>query len=217
MAFDRAGNETLLTGAYKPPAALRTRRLRPRPTSSAPPARPRSSLRWTTVETGITGYGVQAYNEAGAKVGALVTTTAKNITINGLTANKTYFFTVKAKNAGRLRRRDGEARPLTPTAITDRVTIGTAKWKNGDFRVTGTASVIGAIVTVYGSNTETGAIDRNRRLGTAQVTAAAPLRRRAASTTSACGTRAAPPTNPGRIYVESNGGGIAGPFTVANG
>ena len=67
------------------------------------------SLRWTTVETGITGYGVQAYNEAGAKVGALVETTAKNITINGLTANTTYFFTVKAKNAGGYGPETGEA------------------------------------------------------------------------------------------------------------
>jgi hypothetical protein len=28
---------------------------------------------------------------------------------------------------------------------------------------------------------------------------------------------AAPATNPGRIWVTSDGGGVAGPFTVANG
>jgi hypothetical protein len=27
----------------------------------------------------------------------------------------------------------------------------------------------------------------------------------------------APPANPGKIYVESDGGGVAGPFTVTSG
>jgi hypothetical protein len=205
---------TLLTGSYKPPTA-------PDPAPEAPvdfvgtAGQASVSLRWNSVETGITGYGVQAYNEAGTKVGALVETTAKNLTINGLTANQPYFFTVKAKNAGGYGPETAKL-ALTPTRLTDRVTIGVARWKSGDFRVTGTASVIGSIVTVYGSNPTTGAIDRNQRLGAAGVTAAA-----APATGGEYDIRlrngAAPARNPGRIYVESNGGGLAGPFTVSNG
>ena len=30
-------------------------------------------------------------------------------------------------------------------------------------------------------------------------------------------TGAAPATNPGRIFIKSSGGGVAGPFTVTNG
>jgi hypothetical protein len=156
-AFDRAGNVKLLTGNYKPPTA-------PDPAPEAPTdltgtaGQQSVSLRWSSVDTNITGYGVQAYNEAGDKVGALVETTAKNITINGLTANTPYFFTVKAKNAGGYGPETAKL-ALTPTRLTDRVTIGTARWKARDFRVSGTASVIGAIVTVYPAKAD-GTIDR---------------------------------------------------------
>ena len=75
--------------------------------------------------------------------------------------------------------------------------------------------MIGAIVTVRPAKAD-GTIDRTRSLGTAQVTAAA-----APATGGEYDIRlrngAAPPTNPGRIFVESNGGGVAGPFVVANG
>jgi hypothetical protein len=102
-----------------------------------------------------------------------------------------------------------------PTKVTDRVTITTAKWKVGDFRVTGTGSLVGAIVTVRPA-TSTGTIDRTRSLGSAQTVAAvAPatgatydIRLRNAN---------APATNPGRIFVESDSGGVAGPFVVSNG
>jgi hypothetical protein len=95
--------------------------------------------------------------------------------------------------------------------VTDRVTIATAKWKSGDFRVTGTASLVGVRPA-----TSSGAIDRTKSLGTAQVVqAAAPatggtydIRLRNAN---------APATNPGKIYVESDSGGVAGPFVVPNG
>ncbi len=213
VVFDRAGNQTLLTADYKPPAA-------PDPAPDAPTdftgtaGQASVSLRWTTTQTNVVGYGVQAYNEAGDKVGALVETTAKNITINGLTANTSYFFTVKAKNAGGYGVETAKLGPLTPTQITDRVTIGVARWKQGDFRVTGTASVVGAIVTVRPAKAD-GTIDRTRSLGSALVTAAA-----APDTGGEYDIRlrngAAPATNPGRIFVESNGGGVAGPFVVAN-
>ena len=56
----------------------------------------------------------------------------------------------------------------------------------------------------------------NKKYGTQQVVAAAPP-----ATGGEYDFRlrngAAPATNPGSIYVESDGGGVAGPFTVANG
>ena len=95
------------------------------------------------------------------------------------------------------------------------MTIGTAKWKAGDFRVTGTGSLVGAIVTVRPALAN-GTIDRTKSLGTAQTVPAAPpatggtydIRLRNAN---------APATNPGKIFVESDSNGVAGPFVVANG
>ena len=93
--------------------------------------------------------------------------------------------------------------------VPDRVTISSAQWKTGDFRVNGTGSVVGATITVrVGSAT-------GRILGQAAVTAAvAPetggvytLRLRNA----AAGT-----TNPGTVWIESTVGGMAGPLTVTN-
>ena len=37
--------------------------------------------------------------------------------------------------------------PVTP--VPDQVCIGTARWRLGDFRVTGTSSVVGATITVH--------------------------------------------------------------------
>ena len=65
-----------------------------------------------------------------------------------------YTFTVKAKNAeGTL---SGPSAPVsvTTTATTDRVTIGTARWKAGDFRVGGTGSVNGNTVQIYRANAD---------------------------------------------------------------
>jgi hypothetical protein len=94
---------------------------------------------------------------------------------------------------------------VTPTP--DRVTIGTARWKAGDFRVTGTGSAVGATITVHQGSLS------GRVLLTAPVTAAAPpatggvwdVRARNA---------AAGASNPGTIWIESSVGGTAGPFTV---
>lgn len=95
------------------------------------------------------------------------------------------------------------------TPVPDRVTIGSAEWKSGDFRISGTSSVVGSVVTVHvGSLT-------GRVLGTATVTAAAApatggvytLRLRNA----AAGT-----SNPGTVWIESTAGGTAGPATVTN-
>jgi len=89
---------------------------------------------------------------------------------------------------------------ITPRA--DTVTVGTGKWKQNDFRISGTGSTNGAIVTVRSADGKT-------VYGTAAVTAGAwDLRLR---------NGAAPRTNPGTVHVDSNLGGTAGPFTVTNG
>jgi hypothetical protein len=90
----------------------------------------------------------------------------------------------------------------------DQVSIGTAKWKAGDFRVTGTGSTVGAVITIH-SGSLAGPV-----LTAVSVTAAAPpalggdfdVRLRNA---------AAPATRPTTISIESNQGGTAGPFTVS--
>jgi hypothetical protein len=89
----------------------------------------------------------------------------------------------------------------------DRVTIGTAKWKANDFRITGTGSFVGATVLIHVGSLASPAI------ASGAVVAAAPpgigdidIRLR---------NGAAPATRPTVIYIESNRGGVAGPFTVS--
>lgn len=93
--------------------------------------------------------------------------------------------------------------------VPDRVTISSAQWKRGDFRVSGTGSVVGSTITVRVGG------PAGRILGQTAVTAAAApetggvytLRLRNA----AAGT-----TNPGTVWIESTVGGTAGPTTVTN-
>ncbi|NMO54613.1 hypothetical protein HH310_25940 [Actinoplanes sp. TBRC 11911] len=93
------------------------------------------------------------------------------------------------------------------TPAVDRVTIGTAKWKANDFRITGTGSFVGATVLVHVGSLASPAI------ASGTVVAAAPpgigdidIRLR---------NGAAPATRPTVIFIESNRGGVAGPFTVS--
>jgi hypothetical protein len=209
--FDRAGNFDTFTGVYKPatdtipaPAAVSAI------TGSAGQAS--VTLSWASPEAGVTGYGIQAYvkNTAGARVasGALLTTTAKTITIGSLNPGTEYYFTVKAKNASGYGPESTDQGPFVPTKLTDTVTIGTAKWKSGDFRVTGSGSAVGAFLEVH-AGSPTGAL-----LARGQVE---PPVAPATNGTYDIRARAsnAPASNPGKIYVVSENGGVAGPFTVA--
>jgi hypothetical protein len=207
VVFDAAGNHTELLGSYAPPTA-----------ADPPPAAPTGltatagqesvTLRWTADDPAINKYRVTVHGPAADQVQE---TTVKNLTVTGLTAGTAYSFTVAASNdGGATYGAESTSASATPTKLTDRVTIGTAKWKSGDFRVTGTASQVGATVTIrVGSPT-------GQSLGQAAVTAAA-----APATGGEYDFRlrngAAPATNPGTIYVVSSGGGVAGPFTVARG
>jgi Fibronectin type III domain len=207
LAIDRAGNFDLKQGDFAPVAAVA-----PDPPTelTATPGQASATLKWTASDPSITGYGVQVYdNLTGAPVGALRETTAKTLTVTDLTPGTAYTFTVKAKNGAGYGKESAKSDAFTPTQVTDRVTIGTARWKSGDFRVTGTASEVGRTVSVR-TGSATGPV-----LASGAVTAAAPpetggvydIRLR---------NGAAPATNPGQIWVTSNGGGVAGPFTVAN-
>ena len=114
-----------------------------------------------------------------------------------------------AKNGAGYGKESAHSAPFKPTRLTDTVTIATAR-KPDDFRVTGTASAVGATVTIrVGSPTGTS-------LGTALVTQAV-----APATGGEYDFRlrkgASPTTNPTTIYVVSSGGGVAGPFRVAAG
>ncbi|HET7820682.1 MAG TPA: fibronectin type III domain-containing protein [Ornithinibacter sp.] len=97
---------------------------------------------------------------------------------------------------------------VTVTPVPDQVAIATARWKLGDFRVTGSSSVVGGTITIHKGSLS------GVSLGQAAVTAAAPpatggvFDGRFRST--------APPldTKPATIWIESTLGGVAGPFTV---
>jgi hypothetical protein len=110
---------------------------------------------------------------------------------------------------------DGSTTRVDEVVVTPRsdvVTIGTAKWKNNDFRITGTASTVGSVITVRSAPDATG---RVRVFGTVAVTAAAApavggvwdLRIKAGP--------GLPTTNPGKVFADSKLGGTAGPFTVS--
>src|SRR3954454_13802052 len=154
VAFDRAGNFETFVGVYKPaadgvPAPVAVSAI----TGSAGQAS--VSLSWAAPEAGVTGYGIQAWvknpaNPTGAHItsGALITPANKTITIGSLSTCPEYYFTVKAKNGTGYGPESTEQGPFVPTKLTDTVTIGTAKWKSGDFRITGSGSAVGAFVEV---------------------------------------------------------------------
>lgn len=206
VAFDRAGNGDGGFGSYAPPAAPVTP-----PTAPADLAgtvgQESVTLRWSAAtDPSVTAYRVQAY-VGGAARGAAVETTARTVTLSGLTAGTSYGFTVAAMNGGGYGVESAQVGPFVPTAVTDRITVTTARWKAGDFRVVGTGSAVGATVSVRTGSASGPVIGRT--VVTAPVAPATigdySFRARDA---------AAPRTNPGQIWVTSSNGGVTGPFTV---
>jgi len=90
----------------------------------------------------------------------------------------------------------------------DQIAIATARWKLGDFRVTGTGTVAGGTITIH-KGTLSGV-----SLGTYAMTAAAPPATGGVFSARSQATVAPFNTNPGTIWIESSLGGTAGPFTV---
>jgi len=216
VVFDRAGNFDTFTGAFKPaadgvpvPVAVSNIQVTAGQASA--------TLNWAAPEAGVTGYGIQAYavNAAGDHVatGTLKETTARTYTYGGLNPSSTYYFTIKAKNGSGYGPESTEQGPVVPTRVTDAVTIGTAKWKSGDLRVTGSGSAVGAFLEVHnaaasGPGTTVLARGQVEPPVAPATTGTYDIRVRAAN---------APATNPGKIYVVSENGGVAGPFTVTAG
>jgi hypothetical protein len=208
-AFDQAGNFVSAEGDYKPlsVAALAA------PANLAGSQTQNSvALTWDAV-AGADGYQVSVYDAAGAQLANQPPVTAvPKQSITGLTAGTTYQFSVATKNAAGAGSNSAKLTKKTDAA-TDRVTITSAKWKSGDFRIVGTGSLVGATVQAYRVNAD-GTLGAAITGANAPVVVAAPpgigdysIRLRTN----------VPATNPGRIFVKSSGGGIAGPFTVTNG
>ena len=210
-AFDQVGNFVVDGGDFAPAAVA----LPDTPTGLAATKTQNSvSLTWNAGPASVTGYQVTVYDAAGAKLGTQppVTSVPKQ-TVTGLQPGTAYGFTVAAKNAGGTSAESAKVTATTDVA-TDSITISTAKWKSGDFRIVGTGNQLGAIVQAYRVNAD-GSLGTAIQGATAQVVAAAPpgigdwnIRMRNTATV---------PSNPGRIIVKSDKGGQAGPFTVSNG
>lgn len=209
VAFDRAGNYTTGEGWYAPPA-LAVPAAPALGTSTA--GQESLTLTWSAPSGPVTEYEVTLYEGTTDTVVGTGsrTTTATSLVVTGLVADKGYTFTVLARNAAGDGPASVRSAVLTPTAVTDTVTIASARWKSGDFRVSGSGSAVGATVTVR-QGSATGTV-----LGTGTVVAAA-----APATGGSYDLRfrstAAPTKNPGTIYVTSDKKGTAGPFTVTAG
>jgi Fibronectin type III domain/Chitobiase/beta-hexosaminidase C-terminal domain len=211
VAFDDAGNHSPVTSGVFTKKAVPTV---PAPTV-APTVDDTSSggqgsvtLKWNaTSDASVTGYDVEL-TKAGSAPQPLRETSERNLILSGL-ASGDYTFRVRAKNA--TGSGPFSARSAT-LKVTDRITITSARWKAGDFRIGGTGSQGGVTVTVYGPSTSNPTV-MGSQIGTpGSIPTVAPfefsLRFR---------NGAAPARNPGRIWVKSSGGAVSGPFTVTNG
>jgi hypothetical protein len=215
VAIDRAGNMSdVVAGFYAPPVAQQPA------TPGAPVlAQPTGTdigktsikLSWAKVDN-ATSYLVTVYTDAGAALPAAQQpgeTSNLSQTIAGLAGSTPYRFKVVAINAAGQSGASNEVRAVTQ----ENLTIGTAKWKTGDFRVTGSSSALNGTVTVWRVNAD-GSIGTQIGTLTATLTSAAP----AAGTTYDWRLRTGvPTTNPGRIVVKSSNGGVSAPFTATNG
>jgi hypothetical protein len=196
------GNHTELIGVFDPPAGPAT--TPDAPTGLTGTAGQQSvALKWTASDPSITGYQVTTY-DANGPVGQPTPAAGKSVTITGLTAGTEYSFTVAAENARGFGAESPKAGPYKPTG--DTVAIATAKWKAGDFRVSGSGTVAGATLSLRIGSPNAPAI------GTAPVVAAPPAAGGAFDFRLRNG--AAPTQRPAAIYVTSDKGGVAGPFTA---
>ncbi len=117
----------------------------------------------------------------------------------GMSAGPLYFqITVTDTGTG-----ESRADRVTITPRNDTVTVASARWKQNDFRVTGTGAIDGAVITVRWINPQNG---QPASATTTVVAGAWDLRLR---------NGAAPAAGPVQVFVDSNQGGTFGPTTVA--
>jgi hypothetical protein len=217
VAIDRAGNYTPADGLYKRPVT--TQPSGPAvPTGLAGTASTSSvALTWNAV-TGATSYQLSVYNADGTTLLPPTQqpgeTTATTQTVGGLNGSTAYTFRVRAINAGGSSDLSDPVRVLTKEALA----ITTAKWKAGDFRVTGTSSALSGTVSVYRVAADGKSPGAQIGTLTAPLTAAvAPATGSTYSWRMRTGDTGLPATNPGKVVVQSINGGVTGPFTVTNG
>jgi len=211
-AFDAAGNNVELRGFYKVPDPAT-----PPPAPANAPDAPtgltgtgglhKVTLTWTAGPTSVTDYRVVAYDKTGTKVSTTPSTT-NSATVDTLTAGEKYTFTVAAHNVTAW---SVESAPTDPIQATDGVSITSAKWKTGDFRVIGTgtdAVTPASTVTLFDVATD-------QVIGTA--TAVTPAVAPATGTTFDLRFRngAAPAVRPAKVYVKSSLGGRSATIPVA--
>ena len=216
VAFDAAGNHSILiSGFYTLGAAD--------PVPQAPTALTATAgsasvtLGWSkaVVDPTITGYDVQLYKDL-VTDGALRPATATTMTISSLTVGASYTFQVMAKNPAGSSLPSVMSAAAVPTAITDQVTITSAKWKPKDFRVIGTGSAIGATVTIR-IGTAGCAAPLGTVIGTGPVVAAVLPATGGAFDIRFKDNLVVGATRPATICAFSNQGGIAGPFATTLG
>jgi Chitobiase/beta-hexosaminidase C-terminal domain/Fibronectin type III domain len=213
VAFDPAGNaslartETYTFSTVAGPGA---------PTAVTATGGDRSAtVNWTapTLPPGaspVTGYQITV-TPTGGGAGAPVTATAGAAAtaqqITGLTNGVTYSVTVAATNAqGTSTSTPVSVTPAVPTV--DRLTVGSARWKLGDFRVDGTGTIAGSRLTLH-TGSFTGPV-----INTGVITVAPPAAGATTGTWSIRLRNGQPPTNPGTIYVTSDKGGRVGPVAM---
>jgi len=212
-AFDQVGNNVVLEGDYRPTSVA----LPAAPTGLAGTSAETSvALTWNALaDSSVTGYQVTVYDAAGTKLGNQPpVTSVPRQTVTGLTPGTTYQFSVAAKNQAGTGPESSPRLTRATTPAQDHISITSAKWKTGDFKVVGTGDRIGATIQLYRVNAD-GTAGAQIAAATTQVVAAAPPG--IGDWTIRLRNTAAGATNPGRIIAKSSGGATTGPFTVSNG
>ena len=214
-AFDAVGNRQDGTATFGPA----TNQAPGAPTGvTATPGAEFATVNWTApAQTGasaITKYVITATPATGAPVVVEAGATLRTAQVRPLVGGTAYTITVAAANTQGTGAASTPPVTVTPTVNTvPRVTIGTARWKAGDFRVTGTTSApVGTLVQV------------RRTSATGPVIASGNAVAGALPTSQDYSIRvrngAAPAANPNQIWVTVTVNGVTGttgPFTVANG
>jgi hypothetical protein len=214
VSFDHSGKfSTELVGKFAQQTAIL-----PQPITVAPATTIVNSgitISWTKPnDQSINGFGLEIFTIAGVKVGSTRILTATTLIIRDLVPGTSYQFSVMTQNAA------GFSAPSPKTSAfifpqpTDTITILTARYTaNRRFRITGTGNLV-ATITLYSSNADgtIGSIIFNR--GTTIPISATIICTLTCTFTMDVRNAAVPLTNPGRIYIKSSLGGVAGPFTV---
>lgn len=185
----------------------------PAPTGlRATPGATNVALTWAAV-TGATKYQVTAYAADGTTrlTPQPVSTAATLQNVVGLAAGTSYQFTVTATTGAGT---SAESPKVTAKTATETVAITSARWKATDFRVQGTSSAAGGTVSVYTANPGTGPTPVGTPIaGMANVALTAGVPPATGSAFDAR-LRTGVPARPAQVWVRTNNGAVAGPFTV---